>query len=77
MDQNQNSDVLDWQQGVENFSGDEEMYKGMLAKLEKLTLDEETKKMYEAFTTKNWAEVLANAHSLRGTGGQVIMRKPL
>mmetsp|Transcript_58698 Transcript_58698/g.67794 ORF Transcript_58698/g.67794 Transcript_58698/m.67794 type:complete len:170 (-) Transcript_58698:53-562(-) len=71
MDKNHTGDVLNWQEGVDNFSGDEEMFKNMLSKLEKLTLDEYTTKLYQMFTEKNWAEFHQSAHSLRGLGGYV------
>ena len=57
---------INYKKGVENFGGDEEMFKGLIGQFEVLTLNDSLTKLYNAMKQQNWLEVRREAHTLKG-----------
>ena len=60
---------LDWDEGVNGFGGDEEMFTMMVGKFEGLTFNEGMKKMYQSMLEQNWPAVRHEAHTIKGSSG--------
>jgi len=58
--------AINWDKGVEQFGGDEEMFTNMVGRFESLTFNEGLRKLYEPVVAKNWEEVRHQGHTLKG-----------
>ena len=63
---------INWEQGVEQFGGDEEMFFGMVGRFESLTFNDGLRKLQEFALQKDWKEFRHQAHSLKGASAYNI-----
>lgn len=64
-------DAIDWEQGVEQFGGDEEMFTMMVGKFEELTFNQGLKKLHDSVLAKDWKDVRSQAHTLKGASAYI------
>ena len=62
---------INWEQGVEQFGGDEEMFVGMVGRFEGLTFNEGLKKLTDSALARDWREFRHQAHTLKGASAYV------
>lgn len=64
-------EAIDWNKGVEQFGGDEEMFRNMVGKFETLTFNDGLQKMYDGMAKRDWKVVRIEAHTLKGASAYI------
>eukprot|EP01017_Pseudomicrothorax_dubius_P003921 TRINITY_DN10681_c0_g1_i1.p1 TRINITY_DN10681_c0_g1~~TRINITY_DN10681_c0_g1_i1.p1 ORF type:complete len:101 (+),score=12.33 TRINITY_DN10681_c0_g1_i1:116-418(+) len=62
---------IDMKKGIELIGGDEGMFWDVMGKFEELTFDNSMQKMYESFKARDYAQLKASAHTLKGASGYI------
>ena len=58
--------AINWELGVEQFGGDEEMFETMVGKFESLKFKEGLKNLHDSAIQKDWKQFRHHAHTLKG-----------
>mmetsp|Transcript_51819 Transcript_51819/g.59520 ORF Transcript_51819/g.59520 Transcript_51819/m.59520 type:complete len:171 (+) Transcript_51819:58-570(+) len=63
--------AINWEQGVEQFGEDEEMFEMMIGKFEPMSFNEGLKKLHDQAVSKDWTEFRRTAHTLKGASAYI------